>query len=328
MSFVICRVKKIKSKQSLRYSLKHNLREKETKNADASLTHLNAKCGADSASQGVAMLTKRLSELEPPKRKKKDRVLALEYLLTASPEFFEKSSKQQVVDYFEECFHYFCKKMGAENLISCVYHFDEKSPHMHIHFVPVHDNKLAANKVIGGPAGLRKLQDEVGLIGNRHGLMRGVRNSKAKHQTIRQYYTKLKAAVRAKPLTNMDLFKHSMRFEQENVKAAVEGFDAMRLQIDEQQKRLQEQGRVIDKMRPREKSLKDALWAAKIEAEDAKHSENNAKFELKKTLSRTQNEREQLQQLKDELAQAKQVIESHKRSERAKIKKTGFTPGF
>ena len=54
----------------------------------------------------------------------------------------------------------YAKTFGEENIISAVVHMDEKTPHMHICFVPItQDGRLSSKKIIGGPQGLVKLQD-------------------------------------------------------------------------------------------------------------------------------------------------------------------------
>ncbi|MBO4679635.1 MAG: plasmid recombination protein, partial [Lachnospiraceae bacterium] len=50
---------------------------------------------------------------------------------------------------------------GEENILSAVVHLDERTPHMHVCFVPItKDGKLSSKTVIGGPVGLVKLQDD------------------------------------------------------------------------------------------------------------------------------------------------------------------------
>ena len=53
------------------------------------------------------------------------------------------------------------KKFGEENILSAVVHLDERTPHMHVCFVPItKDGKLSSKTLIGGPTGLVKLQDD------------------------------------------------------------------------------------------------------------------------------------------------------------------------
>lgn len=308
MSFVICRVKKIKSKQSLRNSLKHNLREQETKNADPKLTHKNQTRGVESSSEGVAFLTKRLAELTPPKRKKKDRVLAIEYLLTASPEFFEEATDSEKTAYLNDCLTYLKDKHGRDNLISVAVHMDEKTPHIHVHFVPVVDNKLDAKNAIGGPAGLRKLQTEMGAIGNKYGLMRGIRGSKAKHQTVRAYYSKLKGALRASQVTKWELIKHELGFPQKSVKNATEGFQLMRMELTE--------------AKSKNKKLERGLDAANREKTGAIMMSDKLKSQLnddQDNVRRLDKQNEEIELLRSELATAQAVIKKHDDIEKRKI---------
>ncbi|MCQ4866712.1 plasmid recombination protein, partial [Pseudoflavonifractor phocaeensis] len=47
------------------------------------------------------------------------------------------------------------------NIVSAVVHMDEKTPHLHLVFVPLtEDNRLCAKEIIGNRANLTKWQDD------------------------------------------------------------------------------------------------------------------------------------------------------------------------
>ena len=51
--------------------------------------------------------------------------------------------------------------VGRENIVSAVVHMDEKTPHLHLTFVPLtKDNRLCAKEIIGNRANLTKWQDD------------------------------------------------------------------------------------------------------------------------------------------------------------------------
>ena len=52
-------------------------------------------------------------------------------------------------------------RVGRENIVSAVVHMDEKTPHLHLTFVPLtKDNRLCAKEIIGNRANLTKWQDD------------------------------------------------------------------------------------------------------------------------------------------------------------------------
>ena len=79
-NMAILRVAKIKTMSSLAARGKHTFRERETPNADAERTPLNQLAGAQTTDE----LMQRVADLLPAKRRK-DAVIGLEYLITASP---------------------------------------------------------------------------------------------------------------------------------------------------------------------------------------------------------------------------------------------------
>lgn len=93
-------------------------------------------------------------------KRRKDSVIMQDCLVTASPDWLkEKSSKEQRA-YFEYAYAFFEKNFGKENILSAVVHMDEKTPHMHLCFVPITEKgKLSSKDIIGGPSGLVKWQD-------------------------------------------------------------------------------------------------------------------------------------------------------------------------
>lgn len=65
--------------------------------------------------------------------------VACEYLITASPEFFESLTENEVKRYFESAYKFVCgfKNLGEEYIISAKVHLDESTPHLHLIYIPV-----------------------------------------------------------------------------------------------------------------------------------------------------------------------------------------------
>lgn len=94
-------------------------------------------------------------------RTRKDSVRVVEALVTASPEFFKGKKRGEVREYFEHALRFIEKHQSKETIISAVVHMDEKTPHMHLSFVPLTaDKRLSAKDIIGNKKKLTWWQDE------------------------------------------------------------------------------------------------------------------------------------------------------------------------
>ena len=94
-------------------------------------------------------------------RTRSDSVRVVEALVTASPEFFKGKKKSEVKAYFTEALDFIQKYQSKETIISAVVHMDEKTPHMHLCFVPLtEDKRLSAKEIVGNKKKLTWWQDE------------------------------------------------------------------------------------------------------------------------------------------------------------------------
>ena len=94
-------------------------------------------------------------------RTRKDSVRLVETLITASPEFFQNKSPQEIREYFERALEFMKSKQHPDTIISAVVHMDEKTPHMHLCFVPLtEDGRLSAKDIVGNKKKLTQWQDE------------------------------------------------------------------------------------------------------------------------------------------------------------------------
>lgn len=93
-------------------------------------------------------------------RTRKDSVRVVETLITASPEFFRGKKRAEVRAYFEEALRFLEKYQSKKTIISAVVHMDEKTPHMHLSFVPLTaDKRLSAKEIVGNKKKLTWWQD-------------------------------------------------------------------------------------------------------------------------------------------------------------------------
>ena len=94
-------------------------------------------------------------------RTRKDSVRLVETLITASPEFFQNKSQQEIRAYFERALEFMKTKQNPDTFVSAVVHMDEKTPHMHLCFVPLtEDGRLSAKDIVGNKKKLTQWQDE------------------------------------------------------------------------------------------------------------------------------------------------------------------------
>ena len=94
-------------------------------------------------------------------RTRKDSTRFVDTLITASPEFFKGKSPKEIAAYFQRAADFLIDRVGRENIVSAVVHMDEKTPHLHLTFVPLtKDNRLCAKEIIGNRANLTKWQDD------------------------------------------------------------------------------------------------------------------------------------------------------------------------
>ena len=184
MAFAILRVAKVKGGGGLGGCADHIERTRETPNAGpGGIRYL---VGGDPAEEVRSRL---------PAKVRKNAVVAVEHLLTASPEYFRphdpraagewdpvrtEAWARRAVDWLRATY--------GDNLASAVLHLDEATPHIHALVIPKReDGKLDARSLYT-PLSLRKLQDSYASAMNPLGLERGIKGSTAKHEDISRYY--------------------------------------------------------------------------------------------------------------------------------------------
>lgn len=208
MAHCILRVKKLKSWGGIAASCAHTFREAPTPNADPKRTPQNQAVGAKSSSAVMAALRSLL-----PSKRRKDAVLSLEYLVTASPEFFDGGQRRTA--YFSDALKWLKALHGPENVVSASIHLDEQTPHLVAYVVPITvDGRLCAKDFVGGPKRLTKMQTDFHeQVGDKFGLLRGVQGSKARHQEVRKFYAGLSAAPALPKVSGLDHLGAALGFK-------------------------------------------------------------------------------------------------------------------
>ena len=192
MAYAIMRAKKLANMGSVAASMQHCYRERETHNADQERTPDNQHLGAKSTDEAMGKLRALL-----PQKRRKDAVLAVEYVMTASPEWFAKATPEQEKVFFQRSLQWLADKYGADRIVTASIHRDEATPHLSAFVVPLtQDKRLSAKEFIGSRDKMRADQTSyAGRVADL-GLERGIEGSKATHQTIQQHYAAIQQGVK------------------------------------------------------------------------------------------------------------------------------------
>lgn len=199
MHFAIMRCKKLRGKGSVSAALKHCFRERETPNADAERTPVNEHEEAKSTNEAMGRMRALL-----PKKRRKDAVLVVEYLMTASPKWWKEASQEQQKEFFKNARTWLAEKYGADRIITSTIHRDETSPHLSAFVVPLtQDGRLCAKEFVGNRGQMKTDQTTFAKAVAHLGLERGIEGSKAVHTTISQYYTRISAKLPKEPVIDV-----------------------------------------------------------------------------------------------------------------------------
>lgn len=131
------------------------------------------------------------------RKPQKNAATAVEFNISASPEWFENKKSHEIKAYFDSCREFIEKRYGSKNLLNWATHYDEKTPHLHILMTPLIKTekgiKYSSAEFLGGRNGLQELQTEIyNTVGKKFGLNRGIEGSKARHTDQAEFMAKLK----------------------------------------------------------------------------------------------------------------------------------------
>ena len=94
-------------------------------------------------------------------RTRSDSVRLVEALVTASPEFFQGKKKAEIKAFFQEAVTFIQQHQDPKTIVSAAVHLDEKTPHMHLSFVPLtEDGRLCAKEILGNRKKMTWWQDK------------------------------------------------------------------------------------------------------------------------------------------------------------------------
>jgi len=260
--FCILRATKLKTLTNIKGSAKHTLREVKTFNADPARKNLNEDSIKTSA-EIVDAFKKEIRKIRDEGHKvKSTSVPCVEYFFGASPN--AKVWGGNEANFFRTCRHWLEEKHGKENVISFHIQRDETTPHAVAYVLPrTKDGRLSAKEVMGNAASFKFMQTSFAERVKKYGLVRGVEGSKTKHQSIKDYYARVKAPLPPCP-TPFDALTSGKR--QEAVKtlhAQAQEFKAKAKKLNEAKKaqslKIQNLEKMIEIQKTNEALLKKAV---------------------------------------------------------------------
>lgn len=238
MAYAICRVGKIKTTEGLAGSEGHTNRSQNTPNANPART--NERLFGEPGEGLVNLVLEKIGD----QTIRKNAVLCVEFLLSASPEFFrpDESSRAgywelEKLDQWKAANRDWLVERYAKNLIRAELHLDEATPHIHAYVVPLDQKeKLNCRAFLGGRKEMVELQTDYARAMEPLGLERGIQGSRAKHEDIQRYYGRVERTLQRADQVVADVEKMSLDEIKHRLEEAVF--------LAEQNARLLEQNRV------------------------------------------------------------------------------------
>lgn len=191
--YAILRIKKLKTWADIAGSDAHNFRERDTPNANEEHTPDNVTFAGKAEQSSLEVVKDAIGE----QKIRKNAVLAVEMLMSASPEYFRPGEEDKAGKYdpgraweWGETSAQWLREKYGERVIKAVMHLDEATPHMHVTLVPLDDKgKLNCRALFGGSRHtLTELQTDYAKAVEKLGLVRGLEGSRATHQEVAKFY--------------------------------------------------------------------------------------------------------------------------------------------
>lgn len=218
-NFAILRIRKHKNLASVYHVAKHHTREQPCKTADATRSHLNKGIGASTARAAVDQIQAHIADAQTRAKRKfrTDAVKCIEYMITASPEWWKTATPKQRGDYLNGAVKWLKERHGAANVVAAWAHHDERTPHLHVLVVPLHGDILNAKHYAGGVKVLSAMQsDFFEKVGAPVGLARGIKKSPHKHRPVKEFWAAFDAPA-PKP-SKADYAAAALGFKPEPIK--------------------------------------------------------------------------------------------------------------
>ncbi len=203
----VFRIAKLTTPGAIKGAYAHNARVNPTPNADPAA--LGNKVMVDGGPDLVATILNKIKGVGAKVRK--DSVLAVEAVLSASPEYFRPvnpaaagtwdGTKTQA---WAKAHWTWAQKEFGDRIVDARLHLDEATPHLQVIFVPLIKDpgadtiRLSAFELIGRK-NLRRMQTESAQAVAHLGIRRGIEGSKATHTSLKQFYAEVNRPAPEEP---------------------------------------------------------------------------------------------------------------------------------
>jgi hypothetical protein len=193
MSFAIIRIQKMTTGTVKGIQI-HDQREKEFSHTnpdiDFSKSDLNVDLYNNENVNFNHKVKEHIQELNLPRKIRKDAIVMCQCLVTSDKSFFDNLSPVEQNIFFKDSFNFIKERYGEKNIISATVHYDETTPHMHVNFVPITEDKRLCAKDLFKRTDLIRLHDDFHKYCKEHGynLERGEnRGVSQKHLSVGEY---------------------------------------------------------------------------------------------------------------------------------------------
>jgi uncharacterized protein YdcH (DUF465 family) len=319
MSYSICRIAKIKKSGVTGIQI-HDQREKE------GISNTNPDIDWNKTKENIELLeqqerfrtvvSKRIVDLNLKKQPRCDATVMAQCLVTSDNGFFEKMSRQEQLEFFKKSYDFIKNRYGKENMVSATIHFDERTPHMHVNFVPVtSDGRLCARDLFS-PRDLRNLQDDFNKVCRENGydLQRGKLESTKEHLSVEEYklntkYDEFQAKeAELKRLESIDkkadlnAEKGRITYSTKEVEAIKDQNKSLKVEIYNQCNQISQLNDSISKAHKIVSKLREELKGTELPLEQLKdlRNENRAFKDYLKTRPSLEKEIEQFERVREQ----------------------------
>lgn len=199
----VFRIHKLKTWREIGAASAHNLRTISTPNANPNVNNLILRGSNTSPRDVVTAAQEKTKDLTI----RKNAVLGVEVLLSASPKYFREGREEHYGVYDADKLQAWRAAMEPwiakkfPHAVSIVLHLDEATPHYQILDIPLDEKtgRLNARGKYGGGGLLSKWQDEAAKVVEHLGIKRGLKGSKAEHTKVKQIYGAMSLAAKQAP---------------------------------------------------------------------------------------------------------------------------------
>lgn len=213
--------------------------------------------------------------------------VACEFMMSASPEYFEGKSRKEVREWAETSLKFVTDKIGInkDNVLHAVVHMDEKTPHLHVVAVPLvekydgrkKENVLAISRkhFIKTRQDMANVQTNYVEFMNEKGfdLERGMEKSGGKHLDVARYKVKTaeeKVEQLEQQVTDLSGEKEKLQKEKEALRQEKELLEKKVLELQKNQKALVQTTGRIQTIFDERLSLEDDMKSIKERVEPVK----------------------------------------------------------